>query len=161
MSNGTEEEAVSSNQHRSETGQFMSREEYNALSDCERRVLTERDRRYTEVAQEREKALQIKQTADEKALVLVAENQAYKDEKANNLREQIGGERGLYPTKEDLSSSTREIMAAVQPTIDWVTRQQGRTGTISLTSIVAGATIFGIVFGVVVGIIGLVLKVPA
>jgi len=62
----------------------------------------ERDRRYTEVNIEREKALKIKETADLAALQLAREIQTYKDEKANQLREQINSERNLYPTKSQL-----------------------------------------------------------
>ena len=53
------------------------------------RIMTERDRRYAEVNIEREKALKIKETADLAALQLAREIQSYKDEKANELREQI------------------------------------------------------------------------
>ena len=49
----------------------------------------ERDRRYAEVTQEREKALKIKEVADLAALQLAREIQTYKDEKANELRTQI------------------------------------------------------------------------
>jgi hypothetical protein len=145
-------------QHRCKSGQFMSRYEFEALNDCERRVQSERDRRYTEVADERGKALVIKQLADEKALLLAAEIQSYKDEKANNLRDQIGGERNLYATKTDLIAAVKEIMATFNPAAQYVTAQQGRVGTISITSIVAGATVFGIVFGMVVGIVQLIIK---
>ena len=62
----------------------------------------ERDRRYAEVSVEREKALKIKEVADLRALDLKSEIDKYKEEKANNLREQIGSERGLYATKEEL-----------------------------------------------------------
>ncbi len=60
------------------------------------------DRRYAEVNIEREKALKIKETADLAALQLAREIQSYKDEKANQLREQINSERGLYATNKDL-----------------------------------------------------------
>lgn len=60
------------------------------------------DRRYSEVNVEREKALKIKQEADKLALDLAREIQTYKDEQANQLREQINSERNLYPTKSQL-----------------------------------------------------------
>jgi hypothetical protein len=60
------------------------------------------DRRYAEVNIEREKALKIKETADLAALGLAREIQNYKDEKANQLREQINSERGLYATNKDI-----------------------------------------------------------
>ena len=77
-----------------------------ALRESEARFLAERDRRYHEVSAERdqryaevkaaeEKALKVKETADLKALDLASQIQTYKDEKANELREQISSERGL------------------------------------------------------------------
>ena len=58
-----------------------------------------------------QRALEIKQKADEKALDLARDQQTYKDEKANELREQIASERGLYATKEDLASLEYKITA--------------------------------------------------
>jgi len=83
-----------------------------ALND---RILTERDRRYTEVNIEREKALQIKEKADLAALKLAREIQSYKDEKANELREQISSERGIYATNKD-----------IEPLKAYVSSQTGR-----------------------------------
>ena len=68
------------------------------------------DKRYAEVNIEKEKALKIKDEgdrearrikdeADRTALGLAREIQIYKDEKANELREQISNERGSYPTR--------------------------------------------------------------
>jgi hypothetical protein len=71
------------------------REHFEALLDAN-------DRRYAEVNTEREKALKIKETADLAALQLAREIQSYKDEKANQLREQINSERGLYATNKDI-----------------------------------------------------------
>jgi hypothetical protein len=71
------------------------------------------DRRYAEVALEREKALRIKDDADKTALSLAREIQTYKDEKANELREQINSERGIYATKSELQAAMREIVAGV------------------------------------------------
>jgi hypothetical protein len=82
---------------------------------------TERDRRYKEVAQEREKALKIKETADLAALQLAREIQTYKDEKANELREQISSERGLYATKDDLAAAIREVVASRTAGLDRTT----------------------------------------
>ncbi len=47
-------------------------------------------------------ALKIKEEGDKEALRLAREIQTYKDEKANELREQINSERGLYVTKAEL-----------------------------------------------------------
>lgn len=105
------------------------------------------DRRYTEVNLEKEKALKIKEEgdkeamrikdeSDKKALELQTETQKYKDEKANELREQINGERNLYVTKEQLS-----------PILEYVNSQQGRSSGLN-----SG-------WGYLVGGIGLVIMV--
>jgi len=91
---------------------------------------TERDRRYTEVAQEREKALKIKEEADKAALALAREIQTYKDEKANELREQINSERGLYASKQDVINSAEKIEQMIKPLAEYVQAQQGRSGGI-------------------------------
>lgn len=62
-----------------------------------------------------QRALQIKEQGDAKALNLERETQQYKDEKANQLREQINSERGLYVTKAEL-----------KPFTDYITAQQGQ-----------------------------------
>jgi hypothetical protein len=85
------------------------KQHFDALRAADERFYNERDRRYTEVSVEREKALKIKDEADKAALGLAREIQTYKDEKANELREQIGSERGLYPTKSELTSAVREL----------------------------------------------------
>jgi len=85
------------------------------LREADMRFDAERDRRYTEVNIEREKALKIKEVADLKALDLAREIQIYKDEKANELREQINSERGLYVTK-----------AEMEPIKTYVASQTGR-----------------------------------
>jgi len=99
-----------------------------ALRDAALRFDQERDRRYTEVAFEREKALKIKETADLAALQLAREIQTYKDEKANELREQINSERGLYASKDDVIASAGKIEAMIAPLQTYVASQQGRSG---------------------------------
>ena len=69
-------------------------EGYRALQE-------ERDRRYAEVAAEREKTLKMKEDADQAALQLSRDAQTYKDEKANELRSQIESERGIYMTRSE------------------------------------------------------------
>jgi hypothetical protein len=96
----------------------------------------ERDRRYMEVNIEREKALKIKEEADKAALGLAREIQTYKDEKANQLREQINQERGHYASREDLQSAMREIDATLRPLVG--TRREGTNITISTLFVVAG-----------------------
>lgn len=95
------------------------------LQQAEEKFREERDRRYTEVNIEREKALKIKETADLAALDLAREIQTYKDEKANQLREQINSERGLYATKEDLGNLGKEIAATVRPLTEFVSARSG------------------------------------
>lgn len=92
------------------------------------RFQEERDRRYSEVTAEREKALKIKEVADLAALELAREIQAYKDEKANELREQINSERGLYVTKSDLTAAVEKMEAQIAPLLDWITTERGRSG---------------------------------
>jgi hypothetical protein len=99
------------------------------------RFEAERDRRYNEVNIEREKALKIKETADLAALGLAREIQTYKDEKANELREQIGSERGLYVTRPE-----------IKPLADYVTAQSGPRA-LTTTSIVAVLAAVGILGG--------------
>ena len=78
------------------------KEHLETILELRDQLQLERDRRYAEVNIEREKALKIKETADLAALQLAREIQSYKDEKANQLREQINSERGLYATNKDL-----------------------------------------------------------
>src|SRR5580704_14773348 len=96
-------------------------------------VLAERDRRYAEVNAEKEKALKIKETADLAALGLAREIQTYKDEKANELREQISNERGLYASKTDLQAAVEKIEAMLKPLIEQMNRGVGKAEGISLS----------------------------
>jgi hypothetical protein len=98
-----------------------------ALRGAEWKFQEERDRRYAEVATEREKALKIKETADLAALGLAREIQTYKDEKANQLREQISSERGLYATHSDLTGAVEKIEATLAPISLYIQSQLGRT----------------------------------
>lgn len=82
-----------------------------ALREADMRFDEERNLRYKEVGEEREKALKIKETADLAALQLAREIQTYKDEKANELREQINSERGLYATNRDMEPIKAYISA--------------------------------------------------
>lgn len=61
------------------------------------------DRRYSEVQTERQRALAYKESADALALELARTHQSYLDVKANQLREQINSERGLYATKDEIA----------------------------------------------------------
>jgi uncharacterized protein YukE len=103
-------------------------QEHNKIvDDLKEKLDTERDRRYSEVNIEREKALKIKEEADKAALGLAREIQSYNDEKANQLREQISSERGTFASKEDLAAMMREIAASIQPLTSFVAGQAGKT----------------------------------
>jgi len=110
----------------------------------------ESDRRYSEVAQEREKALKIKDEADRNALLLAREIQTYKDEKANELREQINSERGHYATKDDLKAAIEKVDTKIDPILAYVLAQQG--GNKSLANwwgyIVGAIGVAAIIWGV-------------
>jgi len=97
-----------------------------ALWAAQSRFEAERDRRYAEIALERERALKIKEQADRDALGLAREIQTYKDEKANELREQIGSERGLYATKNDLVGVVEKLEATIKPLADYIAADRGR-----------------------------------
>jgi hypothetical protein len=124
------------------------------LRKSEQRFEEERDRRYKEVALEREKALKIKEEADKAALGLAREIQTYKDEKANELREQINSERGLYATKDDVIGASEKIEAQLKPLQEFVTGTQGRQQGVGLS-----ANVVATVAGLVLVIIGLAVTV--
>jgi hypothetical protein len=104
-----------------------------ALRSADERFTAERDRRYAEVALEREKAIKIKETADLAALQLAREIQQYKDEKANQLREQINSERGLYASKDDLNAAVRELSATIAPLVAYISAKSGETKGVGVT----------------------------
>jgi vacuolar-type H+-ATPase subunit H len=111
-----------------EPGSIPLREYLEALRTADKELAAERDRRYTELAIAEEKALKIKEAADHAALDLARQIQTYKDEKANELREQISSERHLYVTVSELASMKKELEAQLQPISDYVAAQQGRSG---------------------------------
>ena len=108
-------------------GTITLQEHWEALEAANEKFMAERDRRYSEVNIEREKALKIKEEADKAALGLAREIQSYKDEKANQLREQISSERGSYATKEDVASAVRELTASIQPLATYVAGMAGKS----------------------------------
>jgi aminopeptidase N len=122
-------------------------EHFRALDAANEKFMQERDRRYSEVNIEREKALKIKEEADKAALGLAREIQSYKDEKANQLREQITGERGSFASKDDLAAAIREVSASIAPLTAYVQGVGGanRQTASSITMIVAGATVVNVI----------------
>jgi hypothetical protein len=89
-----------------------------------------------------QRALEIKQVADEKALSLAREIQTYKDEKANELRSQIERERGEMATKGDLTVAIEKVEAL--RTSNYL---NARTFAVALLAIVAGVLANAHVFG--------------
>jgi len=106
----------------------------DALRQADKAVQEERDRRYAEVALEREKALKIKETADLAALGLAREIQDYKDDKAYQQTERTNMERGQYATQADLAAAIGKIEAALGPVLAFVAGQRGRTQGIGLSA---------------------------
>ncbi len=121
------------------------------------------DRRLTEVQRERDKAAEIKERADDKALDLAREIQKYKDEKANELREQINSERGHYASKSDLIASIEKVDAQLKPINDFIAQSQGRGQGVNSswqtlvaigTLVVAMLTVGGVVVSVALYVSG-------
>jgi len=113
-------------------------------------TVAEHDRRYTELNVERERALEIRDAAAAEALELARTIQTYKDEKANELREQINSERGLYATKGDLVAVAEKVEATLRPIQEYVASDRGRgAGSSALWGYIVGA------IGVLVGLAGL------
>jgi len=131
------------------------KEHYEALRIADEKFQAERDRRNTEVAAEREKALKIKETADLAALSLAREIQTYKDDKADKARDTALSERGAYVTRGDLESVVEEIRDSLKPLFEFVAGQRGAAQGTQLTTaklfgfIAAGGTLAGIVFALV------------
>lgn len=96
-----------------------------AVRAAEEKFLQERDRRYAEVRMTEEKMQWVKEQAERDAISLAREIQNYKDEKANQLREQINSERGMYSTKADLTAAVEKIGITIAPLISYISTQQG------------------------------------
>ncbi len=129
-----------------------------AIRLAQEKFENERDRRYTEVATEREKALKIKETADLAALGLAREIQTYKDEKANELREQINSERGNYLTRSEYNAQHQaledKLDAALKPLNDFMVASRGRDAGVGISATVAASLV-----GTLLVIIGLIITV--
>lgn len=138
------------------------KEHLATIHELEGKYYDERDRRYTEVALEREKALRIKEEADRTALTLARENQnlkdenqkqvqLYKDEKANELREQINRERNLYASKDDLSRILSTIEVRLEPLTTFMNREAG--GQLKTGQMLAAAIGIAVIIGAIIGVI--------
>jgi hypothetical protein len=86
-----------------------------------------------------QRAIQIKEEGDRRALELAREIQSYKDEQANNLRSQIESERGNYATKTDLAALGDKIGLRLGPLeTDHLLRQGKSQGFGMSTKLVVG-----------------------
>jgi vacuolar-type H+-ATPase subunit H len=95
------------------TDEFVTRREFDQLREADQR------------------ALSIKEAANQAALELAREHQRYRDEQANNLREQINNERGEYVTRAELEAAVAKIEAELKPVLSFMSSQQGRASGIS------------------------------
>lgn len=84
-----------------------------ALRQADIRFNEERDRRYTEVNIEKEKALKIKETADLAALSLARESQTYKEQQNDALRDKNLSESGVYATTASVNSAIEKLEKGV------------------------------------------------
>jgi hypothetical protein len=80
-----------------------------AMRVADHRFEDERDRRYTEVNIEKEKALKIKETADLAALSLARESQTYKEQQNDALRDKNLAESGVYARASDVDKSIEKL----------------------------------------------------
>lgn len=102
------------------------RDLFHALRAADALFHAERDRRYSEVAVEREKALRIKERADETALELARQIQTYKDAAHNGLVEQMRNLSSVQASKVELHGSIAKLEEMIRPLTRYVDTQQGR-----------------------------------
>jgi Zn-dependent M32 family carboxypeptidase len=97
----------------------------DAQRRAEERFADERDRRYTEVNIEKEKALKIKETADLAALSLARESQTYKEQQNDALRDKNLQDSGVYAKTSDVAEMFNDLAKKLDPFLSYVTAQQG------------------------------------
>jgi hypothetical protein len=97
----------------------------DAQSEAQSRFEDERDRRYTEVNIEKEKALKIKETADLAALSLARESQTYKEQQNDALRDKNLQDSGVYAKNSDVAQMIGDLKKSLEPFLNYVTTQQG------------------------------------
>jgi hypothetical protein len=81
-----------------------------ALRAADKALAKERDRRYAEVAEEREKALKIKESADEKALDLASQIQTYKDQQHNGLLQQLDRQAATFVARAEWDTAHTDLV---------------------------------------------------
>jgi len=95
------------------------------LREADMRFENERDRRYTEVNIEKEKALKIKETADLAALQLARESQSLKEVQNDALRDKTLSESGVYATTAGVAQAIEDLKTSLQPLVDYVSAHKG------------------------------------
>lgn len=127
---------------------------------AEAKFQDERDRRYTEVNVEKEKALKIKETADLAALSLARESQVYKDQQADVMREKNLAASGVYATNADLALVVEKMEKALKPLTDFVNSQKGisQGSQLTLGKMFAAIAATGTIIGIVVGLVSTFVK---
>ena len=106
-----------------------------AMRKESQRFEDERDRRYTEVNIEKEKALKIKETADLAALSLARESQTYKEQQNDALRDKNLSESGVYATNASLSKVADDIRASTDAAIQGLANATAKTLSDFMTEI--------------------------
>lgn len=101
------------------------KEYLDAKAEGQARFEDERDRRYTEVNIEKEKALKIKETADLAALSLARESQTYKEQQNDALRDKNLQDSGVYAKTADVAAMFDNLTKKLDPFLTYVTAQQG------------------------------------
>lgn len=131
-----------------------------AMREVERRFQEERDRRYTEVNVEKEKALKIKETADLTALELARESQVYKDERNDAMREQNLKETGIYATRDDLALLEKKLVDTLQPLSDYIMAQKGglKGSQMTKSGIITAISITGVIISILVVLANIFIK---
>ena|ERR1019366_8847484 len=131
-----------------------------AMAHADHRFATERDRRYTEVRIESEKALQIKEVADARALILAAALQAEKDERKNDVLQRWDNDRNTFVTRTEfvtaLDTLGEKFSTAVKPFNDFIAGQRQATSAVSSfqNKQIAYVTLILLVVAIVAGLVG-------
>ncbi len=135
-------------------------EHAEAMRVVQNKFEDERDRRYTEVAIEREKALRIKETADLAALSLARESQTYKEQQNDALRDKNLSESGVYATNASVAQAIgnleNKLDAALAPLINFVAGQKGvdQGSRLTMGKIYAALAAFATLLGIMVFVAG-------
>lgn len=94
-----------------------------------------------ELRQADQRALDIKETADAKALVLASENQRLRDEAHNGLLNQLRDERATYATKAEVEAGFDKLEAKID-----AGSSNAWTRTLAATAVVATIAV-GLIVG--------------